>query len=78
MSRRNSYSSFAIWSSCLRTSSPNTPAAISLRALPVEEAYGWRKTVALLRKTRHRAWSRGGWMVAFAAAAYNLFTCGGA
>jgi IS5 family transposase len=38
----------------------------------VEEAFGWLKTVALLRKTRHRGVARVGWMFAFAAAAYNL------
>ena len=43
----------------------------------VEEAFGWRKTVALLRKTRHQGVARVGWMSTFAAAAYNLFTCEG-
>ena len=38
----------------------------------VEEAFGWLKTVALLRKTRHRGLARVGWMFTFAAAAYNL------
>ena len=38
----------------------------------VEEAFGWLKTVALLRKTRHRGVARVGWMFTFAAAAYNL------
>jgi transposase len=38
----------------------------------VEEAFGWLKTVAVLRKTRHRGVARVGWMFTFAAAAYNL------
>jgi len=38
----------------------------------VEEAFGWLKTVALLRKTRHRGVARVGWIFTFAAAAYNL------
>ena len=38
----------------------------------VEEIFGWLKTVALMRKTRHRGERRVGWMFTFAAAAYNL------
>ncbi len=38
----------------------------------VEEIFGWFKTVALLRKTRHRGLERVGWMFTWAAAAYNL------
>ena len=38
----------------------------------VEEIFGWLKTVALLRKTRHQGLRRVGWMFAFAASAYNL------
>jgi len=38
----------------------------------VEEIFGWLKTVALLRKTRHRGVRRVGWMFTFAAAVYNL------
>jgi transposase len=38
----------------------------------VEEIFGWLKTVAMLRKTRHRGLLRVGWMFTFAAAAYNL------
>jgi len=38
----------------------------------VEELFGWIKTVAGLRKTRHRGRKRVGWMFTFAAAAYNL------
>lgn len=38
----------------------------------VEEIFGWVKTVALMRKTRHRGTPRVGWMFTFALAAYNL------
>ena len=38
----------------------------------VEEIFGWAKTVALLRKTRHRGVRRVGWMFTFALAVYNL------
>jgi len=38
----------------------------------IEEIYGWLKTVANLRKTRHRGKRRVGWMLTFAVAAYNL------
>ena len=38
----------------------------------IEEAFGWLKTVALLRKTRHGGVARVGWMFTFATAAYNL------
>lgn len=38
----------------------------------IEEAFGWIKTIAMLRKTRHRGIARVGWMFTLAAAAYNL------
>ena len=38
----------------------------------VEQAFGWLKTIALLRKLRHRGGARVEWMFTFAAAAYNL------
>jgi len=38
----------------------------------IEEVFGWMKTVALLRKARHRGRKRVAWMFTFAAAAYNL------
>jgi transposase len=38
----------------------------------IEEIYGWLKTIAGLRKTRHRGLARVGWMFTFALAAYNL------
>jgi IS5 family transposase len=38
----------------------------------IEEIFGWLKTVAGLRKTRHRGAARVGWMFRFALAAYNF------
>jgi len=38
----------------------------------VEEVFGWLKTVALFRKTRHRGVARVGWLFVFATALYNL------
>ena len=38
----------------------------------LEECFGWLKTIALLRKVRHRGIFKVGWVFTFAAAAYNL------
>src|ERR1700693_4581979 len=38
----------------------------------VEECFGWLKTIALLRKVRHRGVFKVGWVFTFAAAAYTL------
>jgi transposase len=38
----------------------------------VEEIFGWAKTIALFRKTRHRGVRRVGWMFTLALALYNL------
>jgi hypothetical protein len=38
----------------------------------IEEMFAWLKTVAGLRKTRHRGVARVGWMFTFTLAAYNL------
>lgn len=38
----------------------------------IEECFGWLKTVALLRKMRHRGTLKVDWMFTFACAAYNL------
>jgi transposase len=38
----------------------------------IEEPFGWIKTVAQLRKTRHRGTRRVGWMFTLAIAAYNI------
>jgi hypothetical protein len=38
----------------------------------IEECFGWLKTIALMRKVRHRGLAKVGWVFNFAAAAYNL------
>ena len=38
----------------------------------IEESFGWLKTIALMRKVRHRGIEKVGWVFTFAAAAYNL------
>src|SRR6266851_5555660 len=38
----------------------------------IEEVFGWMKTAACLRKTRHRGTGRVGWIFTLTAAAYNL------
>ena len=38
----------------------------------IEECFGWLKTIALLRKLRHRGLAKVDWIFAFACAAYNL------
>lgn len=39
---------------------------------PIEEAFGWAKTVAGLRKMRHRGLPKVSWQFTLAMAAYNL------
>jgi hypothetical protein len=47
--------------------------AISLRIRKrIEEAFGWAKRVAGLRKARHRGLPKMGWQFTLAMAAYNL------
>jgi IS5 family transposase len=38
----------------------------------IEECFGWLKTIALMRKVRHRGVSQVDWIFTFACAAYNL------
>ena len=38
----------------------------------IEECFAWLKTIALLRKLRHRGIFKVGWIFTFAASAYNL------
>ena len=38
----------------------------------IEEPFGWMKTIAGLRQTKHRGTARVGWVFTLAAAAYNL------
>ena len=47
--------------------------AVSLRKRKrIEEVFGWMKTAAGMRKTRHRGTARVSWMFTLTAAAYNL------
>jgi transposase len=43
-----------------------------LKRKRIEECFGWLKTIALLRKLRHRGIFKVGWIFTFAASAYNL------
>ena len=38
----------------------------------IEECFGWLKTIALLRKVRHRGTLKVDWIFTFACATYNL------
>jgi hypothetical protein len=38
----------------------------------IEECFGWLKTIALLRKVRHRGGEKVDWVFSFACAVYNL------
>jgi IS5 family transposase len=38
----------------------------------IEECFGWLKTIALMRKVRHRGVCKVDWIFTFACAAYNL------
>ena len=38
----------------------------------IEEVFGWAKSAAGFRKTRHRGLARVGWMFTLTATAYNL------
>jgi IS5 family transposase len=38
----------------------------------IEECFGWLKTIALLRKVRHRGLCKVAWVFTFACAAYHL------
>ncbi len=53
------------------TRHPGYAASLRVRKR-IEEAFGWMKTVAGLRKTKHRGIDRVGWAFTLAATAYNL------
>jgi IS5 family transposase len=38
----------------------------------IEECFGWLKTIALMRKVRHRGGEKVDWVFTFACAVYNL------
>jgi transposase len=52
-----------------RTARHSGYAASQRRRKPIEEVFGWRKTLGGLRKTRHRGVDRVGWTFVFTAAA---------
>jgi IS5 family transposase len=54
-----------------RRSTPDMP-SVQRKRKRVEECFGWLKTIALLRKVRHRGVFKVGWVFTFAAAVYNL------
>jgi transposase len=53
------------------TRQPRYVASLRLRKR-IEEIFGWLKTVALMRKQRHRGLARVRWLFIFAVALYNL------
>lgn len=55
-----------------RTTRHTGYAVSQIKRKRIEECFGWLKTIALLRKVRHRGIEKVGWMFTFAAAAYNL------
>jgi IS5 family transposase len=55
-----------------RTTRHAGPAISQKKRKRVEECFGWLKTIALMRKVRHRGIEKVGWLFTFAAAAYNL------
>ena len=55
-----------------RTTRHNGYAVSQKKRKRIEECFGWLKTIALMRKVRHRGIHRVGWVFTFAAAAYNL------
>ena len=50
----------------------DTPADDGLIRKRIEEAFGWAKTVAGLRKVRHRGLPKVDWQFTLAMTAYNL------
>jgi transposase len=55
-----------------RTTRPAGYAISQRKRKRIEECFGWLKTIALLRKLRHRGTLKVDWIFTFACAAYNL------
>jgi transposase len=55
-----------------RTARHESYAVSQTKRKRIEEVFGWMKTVAGMRKVRHRGLEKVAWMFTFAAAAYNL------
>jgi transposase len=69
LAQNNSYRSSALDGRTTRHTGYGVSQRIRKR---IEEIFGWSKTVAGLRKARHRGLARVGWMFALTATAYNL------
>ena len=57
---------------CLRNFYGDYRASGQRKRKLVEQAFGWMKTVGLLRKLRHRGGELVDWIFTFTAAAYNV------
>jgi transposase len=55
-----------------RTTRPEGYAISPKKRKRIEESFGWLKTIALMRKVRHRGLEKVTWIFTFAVAAYNL------
>ena len=55
-----------------RTTRHSGYAVSQIKRKRIEECFGWLKSIALMRKVRHRGIEKVGWVFSFAAAAYNL------
>jgi len=55
-----------------RTTQPRGYGLSQKKRKRIEECFGWLKTIALLRKLRHRGLGKVDWIFTFACAAYNL------
>jgi transposase len=55
-----------------RTTRHSGYAVSQIKRKRIEECFGWLKTIALMRKVRHRGIEKVGWVFTFAAATYNL------
>jgi IS5 family transposase len=55
-----------------RTTRHGGYAVSQMKRKRIEECFGWLKTIALMRKVRHRGIEKVRWLFTFAAAAYNL------
>jgi transposase len=63
----------AVWDATVFTTARHASYAISQKKRKrIEECFGWLKTIALLRKVRHRGTLKVDWIFTFACAAYNL------
>jgi len=69
---------FELWLSILKVVAEGLTAAFGILGLltsfrnEVTKNFGWLKTIALLRKVRHRGTLKVDWIFTFACAAYNL------